>query len=289
MQFETKGIVYNILNLDSLNEAYKNSPWYGSDSANIDWKQRVELQSIVQKYTTHSISSTVNLPKGTSENKISEIYQYAWHRGLKGITVYRDGSRDGILNSVDKVEESTVAIIENSAPKRPKVLQADLHVITHNKVKYAVVIGLLNSKPYEVFAFEFNPLFLNSTKFFTGTITKMAKGRYKFESKYAIFENLQLLNENRIEEKACTLYTSMLLRHGASIPFIIKTARKVNDNITSFSSAMCRVLGKYIPKETVKGEVCPECGGVLLREAGCTKCVDCGHSHCLLISDCYED
>ena len=276
---------------DALDFWYKGSPWEGSDSASIDWKQRVELQSVVQKYTTHSISSTVNLPKETSEELISEIYMNAWHRGLKGITVYRAESRDGILNSVDKVEYPTGAIIEHSAPKRPKVLPADLHVVTSNKVKYAVVVGLLDNKPYEVFAFEFNPLFLNSIKSFKSTITKVKKGKYKFESEYAVFENLQLLNDDRIEEKACTLYTSMLLRHGASIPFIIKTARKVNSGITSFSSAMCRVLSKYIPKEVIKGEVCSECGGEMIREAGCTKCTNCGHSHCLLMikKTLYED
>ena len=268
---------------EALDFWYKGSPWDKSDSASISWQERVELQAIVQKYTTHSISSTVNLPKETSEDLISEIYMNAWHRGLKGITVYRDGSRDGILNSVDKVEYPTGAIIEHSAPKRPKVLPADLHVVTSNRVKYAVVVGLLDNKPYEVFAFEFNPLFLNDIKSFKGTITKVKKGKYKFESEYVVFENLQLLNKDRIEEKACTLYTSMLLRHGASIPFIIKTARKVNDGITSFSSAMCRVLSKYLPKEVVKGDVCPECGGEMIREAGCTKCTNCGHSHCLLM------
>lgn len=282
-QWENDAKVYNILNKESLDIAYKNSPWYQSDSASISWQERVELQAIVQRYTTHSISSTVNLPKETSEDLISEIYMNAWHRGLKGITVYRDGSRDGILNSVDKVEYPTGAIIEHSAPKRPKVLPADLHVVTSNRVKYAVVVGLLDNKPYEVFAFEFNPLFLNDTKSFKGTITKVKKGKYKFESEYVVFENLQLLNKDRIEEKACTLYTSMLLRHGASIPFIIKTARKVNDGITSFSSAMCRVLSKYLPKEVIKGDVCPECGGEMIREAGCTKCTNCGHSHCLLM------
>ena len=268
---------------ETLDFWYKGSPWNKSDSASISWQERVELQAIVQRYTTHSISSTVNLPKETSEELISEIYMNAWHRGLKGITVYRDGSRDGILNSVDKVEYPTGAIIEHSAPKRPKVLPADLHVVTSNKVKYAVVVGLLDNKPYEVFAFEFNPLFLNDIKSFKGTITKVRKGKYKFESEHVIFENLQLLNNERIEEKSCTLYTSMLLRHGASIPFIIKTARKVNDGISSFSSAMCRVLSKYVPKEVVKGDVCPECGGEMIREAGCTKCTNCGHSHCLLM------
>ena len=87
--------------------------------------------------------------------------------------------------------------------------------------------------------------------------------------------------ENECVEKAATLYSSMLLRHGVSIKHIIKTAKKVNDNISSFSSAMCRVLAKYTSKEEVKGEVCPDCGGTLVRDGGCIHCIDCGYRKCL--------
>ena len=282
-QWENEALVYNILNKEDLDRAYKNSPWYGADSASINWEQRIELQAIAQKYTTHSISSTINLPKETTEEVVSNIYMEAWHRGLKGVTVYRDGSRDGILNSVDKSEESDVAIIEHSAPKRPKVLDADLHIVTHNKSKYAVIVGLLSNKPFEVFAFEINPLFLNASKLYKGKVIKLSKGSYKFESEDVTLQNLQARNENSLEERACTLYTSMLLRHGVSIPFVIKTTRKVNGIVNSFSASLSRVLNKYTEKEVVSGEKCPECGGEIIREAGCTKCTNCGHSHCLIL------
>jgi hypothetical protein len=101
---------------------------------------------------------------------------------------------------------------------------------------------------------------------------------YVFTSEHIQIDKLQLANEN-VEEKANTLYTSMLLRHGVDIKYIIKTAKKVNDNITSFSSALCRVLAKYMPNE-VTGEKCPECGGDLINEGGCVHCKDCGWSRC---------
>jgi hypothetical protein len=101
---------------------------------------------------------------------------------------------------------------------------------------------------------------------------------YNFRSDLLQITELELANEN-IEEKAATLYASMLLRHGVDIRYIIKTAKKVNDNITSFSSAMCRVLAKYIPTE-VTGEKCPECGGDIINEGGCQHCKDCGWSRC---------
>ena len=101
---------------------------------------------------------------------------------------------------------------------------------------------------------------------------------YSFDSEYIQLSDLQLANTN-IEERAATLYASMLLRHGANIEYITKTAKKVNDNITSFSSAMCRILAKYITNTEVK-EVCPECGGKLVRDGGCIHCIDCGYSRC---------
>ena len=104
---------------------------------------------------------------------------------------------------------------------------------------------------------------------------------YRFESKYIQLANLQKANIN-VEENAATLYSSMLLRHGVKIEHITKTARKVNDNITSFSSAMCRILDEnYTVATEVKGEVCPSCGGRLIREGGCIHCIDCDYSKCL--------
>ena len=255
-------------------EVWKESPYYGSTAPEIDWRQRVKLQGVVQKYITHSISSTVNLDRETTEEEIADIYIEAWKQGLKGITIYRDGCREGVLTQVEKPK----TIEGRQAPKRPKVLEADYYQVKVKKEQFIVLVGLLEGKPYEVFAFRpLNPVNIPAHK---GTITKVSKMHYSFDSEHINISNLELANTN-IEENAATLYSSMLLRHGVDINYIIKTARKVNDNISSFSSAMCRILAKYIPNGEVKGEVCPDCGGTLVREGGCIHCKDCGYSKCL--------
>lgn len=255
-------------------EVWKESPYYGSTAPEIDWRQRVKLQGVVQKCITHSISSTVNLAKETTEEEIADIYIEAWKQGLKGITIYRDGCREGVLTQV----EVPKTIEGRGAPKRPKVLEADYYQIKVKKEQFIVLIGLLEGKPYEVFAFKpLNPVNIPAHK---GTITKVSKMHYSFDSEHINISNLELANTN-IEENVATLYSSMLLRHGVNINYIIKTARKVNDNISSFSSAMCRILAKYIPNGEVKGETCPDCGGTLVREGGCIHCKDCGYSKCL--------
>ena len=255
-------------------EIWKESPYYGSTAPEIDWRQRVKLQGVVQKYITHSISSTVNLAKETTEEEIADIYIEAWKQGLKGITIYRDGCREGVLTQVEKPK----TIEGRQAPKRPKVLEADYYQVKVKKEQFIVLVGLLEGKPYEVFAFRpLNPVNIPAHK---GTITKVSKMHYSFDSEHINISNLELANTN-IEENAATLYSSMLLRHGVDINYIIKTAKKVNDNISSFSSAMCRILAKYIPNGEVKGEVCPDCGGTLVREGGCIHCKDCGYSKCL--------
>lgn len=254
-------------------EVWKESPYYGSTAPEIDWRQRVKLQGVVQKYITHSISSTVNLAKETTEEEIADIYIEAWKQGLKGITIYRDGCREGVLTQVEKPK----TIEGRQAPKRPKVLEADYYQVKVKKEQFIVLVGLLEGKPYEVFAFRpLNPVNIPAHK---GTITKVSKMHYSFDSEHINISNLELANTN-IEENAATLYSSMLLRHGVDINYIIKTARKVNDNISSFSSAMCRILAKYIPNGEVKGEVCPDCGSVLIRENGCVHCPSCGWSRC---------
>lgn len=255
-------------------EVWKESPYYGSTASEIDWRQRVKLQGVVQKYITHSISSTVNLAKETTEEEIADIYIEAWKQGLKGITIYRDGCREGVLTQVEKPK----TIEGRQAPKRPKELEADAYLIKAKGEQFIILVGMLESKPYEIFAFRpRNPISFKPHK---GVITKVSKMHYSFTSEVFHIDNLELANEN-VEENAATLYSSMLLRHGVDIKYIVKTAKKVNDNITSFSSAMCRVLSKYIPNEEIKGEVCPDCGGTLVREGGCIHCKDCGYSKCL--------
>lgn len=271
--FNSNEYLERLQDIKYLKIAFKDSPYYGSTASEINWRQRIKLQGIIQKYITHSISSTINLPKEITEEEIADIYIEAWKTGNKGQTIYRDGCREGVLNKIEKP-----AIIDNrQAPKRPKELEADYHQVRVKGEQFIVLVGLLEGKPYEVFAFRpLRPIDIPPHK---GKIIKKGKMHYSFDSKFIQLSDLQLANTN-IEEKAATLYSSMLLRHGVSIEFITKTAKKVNDNITSFSSAMCRILAKYIKSSEIKGEVCPECGGNLVRDGGCTHCMNCGYSRC---------
>lgn len=259
-------------------DAFKESPYYGSTAPEIDWHQRVKLQGIIQKYISHSISSTTNLDNKTTEEEIANIYIEAWKEGLKGITIYRDGCREGVLTGISNENNKMDSIPSTLAPKRPKELEADYYQVKVKGEQFIVVVGLMDGKPYEIFAFRPTEMMINFPNH-KGKIIKVKKAKYSFESDKLYIPDLKVLTTD-IEERAATLYSSMLLRHGVDIEFIIKTAKKVNDNIVSFSSAMCRILSKYVKSSEVKGEVCPECGGKLVRDGGCIHCQDCGWSRC---------
>ena len=246
-------------------------PDYFVESKDIAPINRIKMQAVLQKYTDASISSTINLPNEATIDDVYNIYVEAWKSGLKGVTIYRAGcNREGIL-TVKKPDSIPVT----GAPKRPTVLPCNIYKIKVKGENFIVCVGLYEDKPYEVFVFRLkHNVELTDTK---GEITKVKKGVYNLYSKDLVIANL-LNTDISVEEKAATLYSSMLLRHGVNIKYIIKTAKKVNDNITSFSSAMCRVLAKYIPVE-VEGK-CPECGADLIHEGGCTHCSQCSYSKC---------
>lgn len=246
-------------------------PDYFVESKDIAPINRIKMQAVLQKYTDASISSTINLPSEATIDDVYNIYVEAWKSGLKGVTIYRAGcNREGIL-TVKKPDSIPVT----GAPKRPTVLPCNIYKIKVKGENFIVCVGLYEDKPYEVFVFRLkHNVELTDTK---GEITKVKKGVYNLYSKDLVIANL-LNTDISVEEKAATLYSSMLLRHGVNIKYIIKTAKKVNDNITSFSSAMCRVLAKYIPVE-VEGK-CPECGADLIHEGGCTHCSQCSYSKC---------
>ena len=250
-----------------------NLPDYFVTSADITPVERVNVQSTIQQWIDNSISSTVNLPKEATLQDVSDIYIHAWKTNLKGITVYRSGcKREAILST----EIKPIEIPTTKAPKRPKDLPADFYTVISKGKQYIILVGLFNNKPYEVFAYESNIKVNIPTH--RGVITKKSKMNYTFLSEHIQIEKLQLTTEN-VEERAATLYASMLLRHGVDIKYIIKTAKKVNDNIVSFSSALCRVLSKYISNEST-GEKCPECGGNMIQESNCAHCESCGYSKC---------
>lgn len=246
-------------------------PSYFVESKDIAPIDRIKMQGVLQKYTDASISSTINLPKEATVDDVYNIYVEAWKHGLKGVTIYRAGcNREGIL-TVKKPETMSMA----SAPKRPVSLPCDIHKVKVKGENFIVCVGLYDGKPYEVFVFRMvNDTTLTTN---TGTIIKRGKGMYSLISNDMSINNL-LNTDISIEEKAATLYSSMLLRHGVSIKYITKTAKKVNDNIASFSSAMCRVLAKYLPKEVVG--TCPNCGGKIINEGGCRHCESCEWSQC---------
>lgn len=237
--------------------------------------ERVKVQGVWQKHIDASISSTVNLPKETTVDDVKTIYMSAYENGLKGITVFRAGcARTAILIDT-KDKDNTIPIDpDRGYVKRPKDIVADYYQVKIKGEIFAVIVGLVNDKPYEVFAFRANGNFPNHK----GKITKVKKNHYKFTSEYTTIEDLQLATD-KIEERAATLYTSMLLRHNTNIKYVVKTAKKVNENISSFSSAMCRILSKYVPVEALN-EKCPECGGTIIRENGCIHCESCGWSKC---------
>lgn len=247
-------------------------PDYFVESKDIRPVDRIRMQAELQKYTDASISSTINLPKEAAVDDVYDIYMKAWEHGLKGVTVYKQGClREGIL-TVEKPEDIPVT----GAPKRPETLPCDIYKVRVRGEDFIVCVGLYNYRPYEIFVFRpQRGVSLTGSK---GQITKIRKGQYSLSS--ADFEIANLLNTRlTVEEKAATLYSSMLMRHGVSLKYIIKTARKVDDNIVSFSSAMCRVLSRYLPAGTIEGK-CPECGAELVHSGGCESCPSCGYSKC---------
>ena len=265
------------MNKEVLQYFFELSPYYQSTANDIDWVKRVEIQGIIQKYITHSISSTINLPENVKEEEVSKIYMESWKKGLKGITVYRDGSRSGVLVSTDTKKKEEFEY--HDAPKRPSELSCDIHHPTIKNTKYTVIVGLLDNKPYEVFAIPFE-------------VVKGYKNGFLSKSKSGVYNLIASLDEKSTihtdvtgnmsdTEAALTRLISTSLRHGADIKFIVEQLNKTHGDLFSFSKVIARVLKKYIPdgaKSTVK---CQDCGSenVIFQE-GCMTCQDCGSSKC---------
>jgi ribonucleoside-diphosphate reductase alpha chain len=267
---------FKTLPAEVLNQLVSESPWGGAESHDINYLEKVKMQGAIQKWIDHSISVTHNLPEKISIKEVNDIYFAGWKAGCKGLTIYREGSRTGVLLSKKEKEESEFK--ENHAPKRPRVLEADYYVATAKGVKFAVIVGLWpgTNRPYEVFAFENPPMFKNTR----GKTYKVKKGQYKFVNGEFEIENINLAS-SMIEERTLTLAASMLLRHGAPIKYVNHVITKIDENISSFSSVVRRCLSKYIVEE-IDGEACLNCGDKLIMQDGCVKCInpECGYSRC---------
>lgn len=256
---------------EMLQGVFEESPYYQSTANDIDWIKRVEIQSIIQKYITHSISSTINLPSTVTEEEVGEIYMQSWKKGLKGITVYRDGSRSGVLITESTKDKMTFEY--KDAVKRPRELDADVHGVTIKGVHYKIIVGLLDDKPYEVFFDETENKISGR-----GIIFKKARGNYFFKKDDITTDITSNMTD---EQVAISRLVSTSLRHGTNISFLVEQLLKCEGDMFSFTKSLARVLKKYIPEGTKSTITCQDCGSDdVIFEEGCSKCRSCGSSKC---------
>jgi ribonucleoside-diphosphate reductase alpha chain len=235
-------------------------------------EDKLRLQAQVQPWVDHSISVTYNLPSTATEAEVSELYFNAWGLGLKGLTIYRDGSREGVL-TIGKKEKEVFA--QNNSPKRPRSLACNIHHVKSKGLDWTVCVGMLGDKPYEVFAMQ---KAVNKTKE-TGEIVKQTKGRYDLKiDGDGVLENMT--EGCPAEENLLTRMISTSLRHGADMKFIVEQLDKSTGDITSFGKAIARTLRKYLPAEMKVSGQCPECGSTLIYHGGCAQCNECGWGKC---------
>ena len=273
-------------------ELSKILPDYFVQSSQIDGERRIEIQGAIQKYIDHGISSTINLPKGTTPQQVAHLYVNAWKYGLKGVTVYVDGSRSGVLVAATDKKEGELAIVDTAAPKRPEMLPCDIIHSTINGEKWTTFIGLLNGRPYEIFGGLSEHVEL-PRKHKTGHILKRkcekanAKGRMSCydlvigegDDRFIVKDIAIAFND--VELAWATRAISTMLRHGVPVSIAVdQLSKDMNSNFQSFSKVIARQLKKYVVDGTSSGESCPECGSKLIFQEGCHLCPQCGASKC---------
>ena len=267
------------------------SPYYKATSADIDWVNKVKMQGAIQKWVDHSISVTVNIPKETSEEIVSTIYQTAWESGCKGCTIYRDGSRHGVL--VSKSENKNCndnEFNENKAPKRPKKLEAEVVRFKNEKEDWIAVVGMYEHRPYEIFTGRAENFVLPKWVEKGWVIRVKEKGdehaRYDFQFLDQDGYHVTMEGLSRMFKKEYWNYAKLIsgiLRHGMPIPNVVDLIGKLNfdvDSITTWSNGVARALKRYIKDGTETGETCPDCGGKIIYTGGCKSCPNCGWSKC---------
>ena len=291
--------VDEVLNYDDekLNAVIAQSPYYKATANDIDWVNKVKMQGAMQKWVDHSISVTVNVPKETTEELVSQIYMTAWESGCKGMTIYRDGSRDGVLVAKEEKKETPQLeegrpndIHENSAPPRPRELECDVVRFQNNYEKWIAFVGKLHGKPYEIFLGKAEDFFL-PPYIEKGLIIKEKnenKGtRYDFS--YTDKDGYEVIMQglSRSFDKEYWNYAKLIsgiLRHGMPIQYVIELVQNLNveeDSINTWKNGIARALKKYVPDGLVdEKEKCPTCGEKLVFEDGCKHCRNCGYSKC---------
>ena len=270
------------------------SPYAKATSNDIDWVAKVQMQGRIQKWVDHSISVTINLPNNVDEKLVNELYVTAWRCGCKGCTVYRDGSRAGVLVSTEsKADKKESEIMKPTITEvRPTILEADVVRFQNNKEKWVAFIGLLNGEPYEIFTGQQDdedgiPLPKNVTH---GIIIKHTnedgtkRYDFQFENKIGYKTTIEGLSERfNPEFWNYAKLISGVLRYKMPIEQVIKLISSLEldeDNINTWKNGVERALKRYIKDGTSTAEKCPNCKQQLIFEEGCLHCPSCGYSKC---------
>ena len=283
---------------DEIKELVARSPYAGATSNDIDWLEKVKMQGAVQKWVDHSISVTINLPNDVSEELVNRLYMEAWKCGCKGCTVYRDGSRSGVLVSIDKKKDANKS--ENSTSrhanysKRPIELEADVVRFQNNKEKWIAFVGLLDGAPYEIFtglSDDEDGLFLPKSVTH-GKIIKAvdAHGNKRYDFQFINKRGHKTTIEG-LSEKFNPEYwnyaklISGVLRYDMPIDQVLKLVGGLeldSQSINTWKMGVERALKKYLPNGTkASGQKCPNCGQeTLIYQEGCLICTSCGTSKC---------
>lgn len=271
-------------------ELVEKSPYNKATANDIDWLQKVKMQGQVQKWVDHSISVTVNLPEDATEELVGNVYLEGWKHGCKGITVYREGSRDGVLISNGKTKTGN----DTSELKRPRELDAEIVRFQNNRDKWIAFVGLRDGQPYEIFTGLADEEMFPIPKTIThGKIIKHrnaeGKSRYDFQfvDRFGYRKNLEGLSHmfNKEYWNYAKLISSVL-RHGMPLEYAVSLVGSLkfeDENINSWKVGVERALKKYIPDGTKakSGVKCTNCGSTSqVYQEGCLICTDCGHSKC---------
>ena len=279
-----------------IDEIVEKSPYYKATSNDVDWMQKVKMQGRMQKWVDHSISVTINLPNDATEELVDKLYVEAWKSGCKGCTVYRDGSRSGVLvaNTEKKKETSHYPDASNIVVKRPHELEADVVKFQNNKEKWIAFIGVLNGRPYEIFtglADDEEGIMIpkNVNK---GTIIKtygengVKHYDFQFKNKRGYKMTIEGLDEKfNPEFWNYAKLISGVLRYGMPIDQVVKLVQGMeldNESINTWKNGVERALKKFVPNGlTAKGQTCPNCNQeTLIYQEGCLICTSCGTSKC---------
>ena len=282
---------------EEVEELVAKSPYYKATSNDVDWLQKVRMQGRIQKWVDHSISVTINLPNDVSEELVDSLYVEAWRCGCKGCTVYRDGSRSGVLIATDKKkkkEDCNCMQPPVIVSTRPRELDADVVKFQNNREKWIAFVGLLNGRPYEIFtglADDDEGIMLpkNVSK---GTIIKSydedGNKNYEFQFKNKRVYKMTLEGLDGKFNPEYWNYAKLIsgvLRYGMPIDQVIKLVQGMelnSESINTWKNGVERALKKYLPNGMeAKGQKCPNCGlETLIYQEGCLICTNCGASKC---------